>query len=215
MACDNEGDERLGMALANPMIQALQNHLSDKILAATNSMVTSDRKALVGDIGELTLRNIKERLGHEIISSALGYPNQPTTAQMNDLITVGPDGALEVYDSKATASTRTLKTVGRNGVPNLPRPAMGRLASGDRQLSDSYNQDRVAQALTFDDDPAGDAPQAIAVKINLKSHTYQEWRVDSSGRLSEPVGPAQDCSLEIAEAIAELSEDASYTRLDS
>ena len=215
MACDNQGDERLGTALAQPIVRALQSHLSDRILAATRPLVTSDRKALVGDIGELTLRNIKERLGHEVISSAFGNPNPPTTAQMNDLITVGPDGALEVYDSKATASTRVLKTVGESGVPNLPRPAMGRIGSGDRQLSDSYKEERVGQALTLEDDPADDAPQAIAVKINLKSHTYQEWRVDSAGHLAEPVGPAQDCSLEIAEAIAELSEDASYTRLDS
>jgi hypothetical protein len=215
MACDNEGDERLGAALANPMIQVLQSHLTERLLAEADSLVTSDRKALVGDIGELTLRNIKERLGHEIISTAFGYSNQPTTAQMNDLITVGPDGSLEVYDSKASASMRVLKITGSNGVPNLPKPTMGRVKSGDRQLSDSYNKDRVGQALTFDGDPRGDAPQGIAVKINLKSHTYQEWRVDESGRLTDPVGPAQDCSVEIAEAIAELAEDAAYTRLGS
>ena len=215
MACDNEGDERLGAALANPMIQALQTHLSQKLLAAADSLVTSERKALVGDIGELALRNIKERLGHEVISAAFGNANQPTTAQMNDLITVGPDGALEVYDSKASASTRVLKTTGSNGVPNLAKPRTSTVKSGDRQLSDTYNEERVAQALTFDGDPGGDAPQAVVVKINLKSHTYQEWRVDESGRLSSPIGPAQDCSIEIAEAIAELAEDSAYTRLGS
>lgn len=215
MTCDNEGDERLGAALLNPMIRAVQDHLSKSILAATESLLTSDRKALIGDIGELTLRNIKERLGHEVILAAFGNPNQPTTAQMNDLITIGPDNALEVYDSKASASARVLKTVGENGIPNLPRPAMGKLKSGERQLSDRYNAERVAEALTFEGEPGVDAPQAIAVKINLKSHTYQEWRVDPSGRLTEPVGPAQDCSLEIAEAIAELSEDLTYTRLGS
>jgi hypothetical protein len=215
MACDNEGDERLGAALANPMIRALQNHLSERLLAAADPLMTPDRKALVGDIGELTLRNIKERLGHDVIATAFGNSNQPTTAQMNDLITVGPDGALEVYDSKASASARVLKTAGANGVPNLTKPRMGSVKSGERQLSDSYNQERVGQALTFDGDPKGDTPQAIAVKINLKSHTYQEWRVDHSGRLTSPIGPAQDCSLEIAEAIAELAEDATYTRLGS
>jgi hypothetical protein len=215
MACDNEGDDRLGAALANPMIQALQTQLSQKLLAATDSLVTSERKALVGDIGELALRNIKERLGHDVISAAFGNSNLPTTAQMNDLITVGPDGSLEVYDSKASASTRVLKTTGSNSIPNLPRPRTSTVKSGDRQLSDSYNKERVSQALTFDSDPKGDAPQAIAVKINLKSHTYQEWRVDEDGRLSSPIGPAQDCSIEIAEAIAELAEDASYTRLGS
>lgn len=215
MACDNEGDERLGMALLNPMIRAVQDHLSGKILAATESLVTSDRRALVGDIGELTLRSIKERLDYETIAAAFGNSNQPTKAQWNDLTMIGPDGALYVYDSKASASSQVLKTLGENGVPNLPKPRMGKLSSGERQLSDSYNKERLSEVLAFKDDLEGDAPQGIAVAINLKSHTYQEWLVDSRGLLVAPIGPAQDCSLEIAEAISELSEDASYTRLDS
>ncbi len=214
MACDNEGDERLRAALANPMIRALQSHLSDRLLSAYDPLLTPARTALVGDVGELTLRNIKERLDHNTVSMAFGNANQPTTAQMNDLITIGPDGALEVYDSKASVSARVLKTVGANGVPNLPKPRLASVKSGDRQLSDSYNETRVSQALTFEGDPQDDAPQAIVVVINLKSQTYQEWRVEESGGVTR-VGDAQPCSLEIAEAIAELALDPNYDRLGS
>ena len=205
MVCDNQGDERLSDALSVAAFTKLQTLVADALLKTTAHLVSTEKRALVGDICELTLRNIKERAGHTIVSMSDKNADRPKNELANDLITVSPDGKMEVFDSKATASTRRLKSVGDGGKPNLPKPTLSKVKSGAVQLSDEYNESRISQVVEFADRDTGDAPQSIAVKINLKSQTYQEWLVDASGRMTQPLGGAMDCSLEIAEAIAELS----------
>jgi hypothetical protein len=213
MVCDNQGDDKLSDALTVAAFTSMQALVADTLLEATANLVTTKKTVLVGDIGELTLRNIKDRAGHAIVSMSDKNASRPKNELANDLITVSPDGKMEVYDSKATASNRQLKTLNEDGTPNLPKPALSKVKSGAVQLSDRYNESRVTQGLTYADPEVDDAPQSIAVKINLKSQTYQEWLVDADGKMTRPLSGAMDCSLEIAEAIAELMTDETYDRL--
>src|ERR1700722_15967025 len=151
MVCDNQGDDKLSDALTIAAFTSMQALVADELLKATADLVTTKKRALVGDIGELTLRNIKERAGHTIVSMSDKNAGRPNNELANDLITVSPDGKMEVYDSKASASTRQLKTLNDDGSPNLPKPTLGKVKSGAVQLSDPYNKSRVEQNLTYAD----------------------------------------------------------------
>lgn len=154
----------------------------------------------LGALGEETARVFLET-ERDAQPVTLGDGRLPRTEGRQDLdITAIIDGELIVFEVKTRYSSRFAGIVTRAG--NFRRPRMGHTATGVRQGSQGYTADRLAAILDTGTGYAGVTVQVIVVDLVLQQ--LQFFQLTDDGRRTMPLGPPEDCSTAVREALTAI-----------
>ena len=163
-------------------------------------ILNSSSNAQVGTLGEETTRWFLERQLDAIIIT-LGDAGMPRTANRQDLdITAVLEGELIAFEVKSRYLSRRAGKLTRGG--DLLRPRLSRTSTGQRQGSQGYATERIADIVD-----TGDGCEGVNVRlavVDFQLMMLQFFSLDDDGRVSTRLGPPMECATEAAVAYLEI-----------